>query len=151
MAIFKKQDKNPKAKTTKPAAVSPAKAKAQKAAQDLKVKALQSKAKAAKSKAASSKMRSVNTPMPLAKGQPVARFSRAADRAMGFSGKDIMRREAMENKDTEDMYPEIYKKNKTKAEKADSAFLTNKIFDVTQGTRKIQYNKVRKPKMRGGK
>ena len=135
----------------KPAAPSAAKAKAQKAAKDLQVKALQAKAQAAKSKAASSKMRSENTPMPLAKGQPVARFARAADRAMGFSGKDIMRREAMENRDTEDFYPEIYKKNKTKAEKADSAFLTNKFFDATQGTRKIEYNKVRKPKMGGKK
>jgi hypothetical protein len=151
MAIFKKQDKNPKAKTTKPAAVSPAKAKAQKAAQDLKVKALQSKAKAAKSKAASSKMRSENTPMPLAKGQPVQRLIRASNRAMGLSGKDIMKEEARDNRFTEDMYPEIYKKNKTKAEKADSALLTNKVFDAAFGTRKIQYNKVRKPKMRGGK
>lgn len=161
MAIFQRKDENPKSKqktaASKPAvkptstSTSAAKAKAQKAAQELKVKAIQAKAKAAKSKAASSKMRSENTPMPLAKGQPVARFARAADRAMGLSGKDIMRREAMENRDTEDFYPQIYKKNKTKAEKADSAFLTNKIFDATQGTRKIQYNKVRKSKMGGKK
>jgi hypothetical protein len=158
MAIFKRKDESPKSKqkatASKPAA-SATQTKGQKMAKDavpyLKAQALKAKAKAAKSKAASSKMRSENTPMPLAKGQPVARFARAADRAMGLSGKDIMRREAMENRDTEDMYPEIYKKNKTKAEKADSAFLTNKFFDATSGTRKIQYNKVRKPKMRGSK
>ena len=93
MAIFKKQDKNPKAKTTKPAKVSPAKAKAQKSARDLKVKAYQAKAKAAKSKAESSKQRDENTVMPLAGAQLVYRGMRAADRLGGASGKEIMERD----------------------------------------------------------
>lgn len=116
---------------------------AQKRAQDLKVKALEAKAKAAKSKFKSSKLRDENTPMPLAPGQPLTRMERAIDKKLGMSGKNTMDWEAAKNRNTEDFYPEIYKKNKTKSEKADSAFMTSKPMDMIGGTRKITYKEVR--------
>lgn len=121
-------------------------APAAKKTQDLKVKALQAKAKAAKSKATSSRMRDENTPMPLAKGQPVARGQRAMYKAVGMSGKDIMKQERKENRMIERDNPDVYKKNKTQSEKADSAFLTSRTMDALGGTRKIQYKEVRKSK-----
>jgi len=127
----------------KPAALTPA----EKRAQDLKVKALEAKAKAAKSKFKSSKLRDENTPMPLAKGQPIASGQRKMYKAAGMSGKDIMKQEARENRMTERDNPEIYKKNKTASEKRDSVFLTSKPMDALRGTRKIEYKEVRKSKM----
>lgn len=133
MAIFKRKDENPKSKqkatASKPAA-SATQTKGQKMAKDavpyLKAQALKAKAKAAKSKAASSKLRSENTPQPLASGQPLARFQRSANKAMGLSGKQIMDEERNYNKDERAMYG-LDKKNKTRQEKADSAFITGKF------------------------
>ena len=137
--------------TTKsaPAAKTPAAQKAAvKNAQDLKVKALQAKAKAAKSKFQSSKMRDENTPMPLAPGQPFARMSRAIDKKIGLSGKNIMDWEASQNKDQREYFG-LDKKNKTYSEKKDSAFVTDdKILKATMsGYDPIKYKEVRKSKM----
>jgi len=143
MAIFKKQDKNPKAKTTKPAAVSPAKAKAQKAARDLQVKALQAKAKAAKSKAVSSRLRDENTPMPLAKGEYSARAMRSALKAVGESGKGIMAIEREQNRQTKD-WNDAWKP-RTKQDTA--AYGNRHPFEADT----IKYKEVRKSKMRGRK
>ena len=119
---------------------------AAKKAQDLKVKALQAKAKAAKSKFESSKIRDENTPMPLADGQPVARGQRAMYKAIGMSGKEIMKQEKRENRMIERDNPDVYKKNKTASEKKDSVFLTSKPMDALGGTRQIQYKEVRRSK-----